>query len=374
MIGLMLVASGAWVISQFNQRPPRITYVGIDPYTHSAVQVRYGDETTPKTFLPFPAGTELTAAVLVDVDGQGLQVVVVGSDSPLDEAGNVLIAFERSRAELWRRPLHSKLQWPDCGPAPEWWLVRHMISGDLDGVLGEELVVVAHDPQEYATRISLVDPTSGEVRHTFWHFGHIWGIRLLAGYFKDGRPALLAWGLNNKLDGFDDELRAGEQQFAHWDKVPVVMILDPLNMDGLSPPRTAPSRELNLPPARPIAYAVLDLASRRTEPYIRDGQAPRKEPRPTNLAADHVATIQDVDNALHCNDEATAPWLRLVIQSGDDNSIKFPNPIVDRNLELCDLTPITVSGDTIGITRDYWFQYWGRYWRVIVKNGEYVGE
>jgi hypothetical protein len=80
---------------------------------------------------------------------------------------------------------------------------------------------------------------------------------LADGFFSDGRPALVVWGTNNKLDGFNTPHAADPPRLTRHDMVPVLMILDPGALDGIAPPF---SDRVDLSPADVWAYGFFDAS------------------------------------------------------------------------------------------------------------------
>ena len=368
---LALVCWAAWLLSRIGDAP-RISDVQIDPDSDRSVQVQYGDDPNWRLFYDFPRDWpgSFADATLVNADGRGRRIVVVGSNNPLDDNATVLVGLDGPTKVTWRQVLHSELRWPDCYPPSRWWVVRHMTAAELDGLRGEELVVVSNDVLQYPTRISIVEPGSGGIRCSFWHFGQINAVRVLPGFFEDGRPAILAHGLNNKLDGFDDGLRDIEVQRAHWDIVGVVMILDPLHMEGLGPPRT--ERVPGIPAARPIAYAFLDMPYGPELLYVPEGQPGQRRAPPGPLRPDQIGAIEYVEDAPLTASDGTAPWFGVMIstKTEDGKVVNRGYFLIDRNLELRQVPPpAAVSTHIGGVTKEYW----DRFWHPIIQSGEYVG-
>lgn len=233
------------------------------------------------------------ALALVDVSGDGTQAVVAGlrNDVPTKQT---LVAFTDGGAPSWEWDPSVNWVWPNCENSGASWIVSSVESADLDGVPGDELVVVASDAREYPTRVSVIDPHKPpRVLATFWHMGVIQGVRIVKDFRytqRDGtvedraRPAIVAWGINNKLDGFydddaqwkDDGPPVGPLERAakgettpqtSWGYVSVFMILDPQRMNGLGPPQTQRMRAHaeSIGNDMPYAYAFLDMASGREQ-------------------------------------------------------------------------------------------------------------
>lgn len=235
--------------------PAALTAVERAPDRANVVRALRGENTEWADFFEFPAGASLSAVTLADLDGAGLQAVVVGLARPIDGAN--VVAFNVNGRQLWASYLRAEHQWPDCAPSAQW--TCHILkAANLDGVPGDELIVVASDAMEYPTRVSLLNALTGEVRTTFWNQGDLDEVYVEPRFFDDTRPALVVAGLNNKLDGFDEPRPDDPAPRAHFDITAVMMVLDPANMDGVGPPHTA--RIPDLPPAQPYAYVCLDLA------------------------------------------------------------------------------------------------------------------
>jgi serine/threonine protein kinase len=350
-------------------RPAAISGVRVDA-ARRIVEARYGDSLEYVRFREFRENS-LEAAAVLDGDGRGSQIIVTGFRSPLDEGGNVLAAFTSYGRELWRLPLHSDWDWPDCGPRPLWWPVVAVMCADVDGIPGDELIVMAND-YLYPARLSLMDARAGRVKSTFWHCGNFGQMRLLPRYFDDRRPAIFASGLNNKLDGFNDRLlRDGEKKCAHWDKVPSFMILDPLRLDGFGPPPVHSSRgeqfeaALHCAPGL-VAYAFLDVPPDRQEAFVPDQDCPA-DPGPPRAPGVLIMEIKDYRSQPEPDD--SGPWLELYLTGdGPENkAIGFPQLFVDRHLRLRGVGPVAPA-QRVGTTKEYWDQYW----RVIIQDGEYL--
>jgi hypothetical protein len=348
-------------------QPPRITGVQIDPDTRRAIQVRYGNDAAWVTLHEFPPNRaiRLSQGALANLGIHGRQIVAAGSETQLDDESNVLAAFDSAGEERWRIPLHSE-RWPAYSVRKRWGVVWCVLAADVDGAPGDEFIVGAHDRANHPSRISLINAGSGEVSSSFWHFGHLHGVRVVYEYFDDGRPAILAWGLNGRLDAWETGPRPGERQFAHWDVVAVVMVLDPREMNGVGPPATDSGRELVFPFARPWAYAFMDLPYTRGMDAVPERGAVRGQQHPKPPAASHSANIQEVRDALQRPEQDSGPWFELIIVGAyeGEKSRTLASLIVDRNLELRLVGP-SGEPDKPTATKEYWNQYW----HPIIQNG-----
>jgi len=325
------------------------------------VRAKYGDE-----WRDFPAKVESPmAAALVDAQGHGSRIVVIGLEKPVE--GCNLLAFDMRGNALWRcdvSNLHRGYRWPDCGP-PMHWQCRRVVAGDLDAEPGDELVVLAKDERSYATCISVIDPRAGVIRSAFWHMGQFQDIRIQADFFGPGGSAIIAWGYNNKLDGFGlpfpprpYKCSPGEDRpRTEYDIVTVAVVLDPRDMDGLGPPR---ARGVPIEPARPHAYAFLNMAySIPAGTHVSEGQFERVAAEPSEVGK--IGDIRPLPGAVASDG---GPCMQVFIDRSDDRGAAILT--VDWNLELLGVEPIT--GETVGVT----LEYWRLRWRPIIQNREYV--
>lgn len=339
LVALVVVVC-VWSVLVPALRGPRITAVQKDPTDARCVLVRrgYGDFTPLKEPDPNETG-EVAETALVDLDGEGRQLVVAGA-APPDGATHTLFAFAPDGTLAWTMALNAdpgaRIHWPDLDAAPSpYWSVRRLLAHDIDDVPGDELIVAAGEQIEYPTRISVIDPRTREIRATFWHTGVLSFVAVADDYFGPGKPAIVAAGLNNKLDGFDEPCGA-QRKVTDWEKVLVVMVLDPAHMNGLGPP---PADCIAHQPVMPWAYAFLDLsadevggqdgdASNVTVPMEQRAQwstlglnAPRAEPRPTGAGSIDLGVITHEGRprtmltlnadltirSAHCDDNSVAP-------------------------------------------------------------------
>lgn len=209
-------------------------------------------------------GALIKATALIGAnDGGPKRIVCAGQ--PRDGGSSVLLAFAGHEQLCWppvSMEPDDEPAWPDQEYRGDIWVVASITGADLDDQPGEEaIVVVGKTRREGYTRVSILDAASGEVTTTFWHVGDLRRPAVLRDFFGRGRAALALTGLNNKLDGFRDA-RYLDPGMTHHDKVPVVMILDPQNMEGVGPPEMEP---LGLDVVMPWAYGFLDMSSEDVE-------------------------------------------------------------------------------------------------------------
>lgn len=328
------------------QSPAAITTVERAPDRPHVVRARRGDKGDWTDFCDFPPGTDVSVVTLADLDGDGLQAVVVGLTRPFDGAN--VIAFDATGRRRWASYLRAEHQWPDCAPSAQW-TCSILKAANLDAVPGDELIAVTSDALEYPTRVSLLSAMTGEVRTTFWNQGDLDEVYVEPRFFDGMRPALVVVGLNNKLDGFNEPRPDDPPPLAHFDITAVMMILDPANMDGVGPPRTA--RIPDLPPAQPYAYVCLDLAP---GPTVHTRLAAGAERR--LVFAAECGTLQNVAPAPYdARDAQNRPqWIVDVLgPNGTDGRAILT---LDRDLNLLWILP--KPDEVAGRDLEYWRARW----------------
>ncbi len=375
LVGLAMVAACAWPVVHFYYRTPVVIAVEVDPDLSHVLRVRYsgtsGWERRP--FHEFPSGVAVNRNTVekLDLDGKGGQAVIAGLEKP--QNGHNVFAFDARGKELWSLPVANYpgvQQWPDCGSSMHW-PCNVIQTGDIDGKPGDELVVAAKNAADYPARISLIDPREGTILSTFWHMGQIQELAIHSGFLADpARPAIIAWGYNNKLDGFDEAQRGDGPRYTdteRGDVVYVMMVLDPFNMDGLGPPRADP-RRLPIGPVVPRAYAFLDGPP--AMPAARHMPGKETETQPPTLPGALTIRVLDV---LPAEAAGAEPVLRVSVGRVGPPASEAHGWILylGRNLELKHV--IVVDGEKVDPTK-YYEDYWELRWRPIIQNGEYVEE
>lgn len=380
--GVVLIGGGVWLVSQLisRSRPDTGARVSEVEKTIRSVQIDerrkwillayYGDDAEPKVFHDFsPDIDRIRDAKLVDLDGHGERIVVAGLNKPV--GGQNLIALDAQGKELWRQDVSNVAPdylWPDCGP-PAHWSCYMVIVGNLGGRAGDELVVVAKDTDSYPTRISRIDARSGQVVSTFWHMGQLEDVKIARDFFGPKQPAIIAWGTNNKLDGFGDpyppwpyKLEPDEDPpKTRYDHVNIAMVLDPDNMDGRGPPRTRRLDMEHFGAARPFAYAFLDRPmGKPTGSYVPEGGTERRFPTQQELGS--IGRIEVPARADMGGDGHSI----TVYLDSPTTEVGGARLAVDRNLNVRKVEFVTGSG--LYITEDYWREHW----HPIIQNGAYV--
>ncbi|MCP4591076.1 MAG: serine/threonine protein kinase [bacterium] len=362
LLTLAIMAVGGWQSRAF--RPfgdeSRIREVRVeldsDGSNGRVLEARFGDSLDWSAFHEFPPDVEhVSGAALVDAEGNGRRVIVAGVFMPL--RGDCVFAYDQRGDALWSIGLSSSLQWPDCPPPTQFRCVA-VRAADLDGIAGDELIIAAGDYRQYPTRITLVDPRNQKTRSTFWHFGDLPGLLISADFFGPDRPAIIAWGKNNKLDGFDDALPNDTPRVADWDCVDVVMILDPADLSGVGPPGAG--RAPGIPAAHIHAYAFLNLPYNQEVRHVSSGQdGTRILSRPV-LEFTQTGGIVGVTASPRQADDGTGPWFELDLTGVAKDGTMVPRAFltVDRNLELRLAVRRLPENDTHADRLEYWGQYW----------------
>ncbi|MFH1746403.1 MAG: serine/threonine-protein kinase, partial [Planctomycetota bacterium] len=319
----------------------------------------------------FPAHVQTARAVRVALPS-GDTLVVAGINKVVD--GCSLFGFDPTGAIVWRQDLTPKpnMKWPDCEQVGKW-VCEWVCASNLDGIDGDEIVVAGHDMHEYPSRVSIIDPRDGRIKATFWHLGHIRYVQVWPEFFPDGRPAIMACGTNNKLDGFHRAPRSGERQLADWDSVQVTLLLDPGRLPGVGPPLVKGLEHLQS--SNPYAYAFLNLASSSTTNPVRwraDGF--QTLPRPEWSPAE-IGKIDQVHRQPTSVNDGSSPWFLIDIcaETPDGPVTDRVRLIVDRSLTLRGLGPRSDSAKS-SLVEDKDLAYWTEHWRPIIQNGAYVNE
>ena len=381
LFSVVILSGWTWLWSRFSNRPSdsvptshgmrRIVKVWVGDPDTTNIWAKYSDG-SKEVLHEFPPEVDRVKAVaFLELDGTGDQVVVAGLNRLL--AGQNLFAFDARGNELWRQDVSNvapDYRWPDCG-LPAHWPCYIVTVGDLDGRAGAELVVVAKDTNSYPTRISRIDVHGGQVSSTFWHMGHFEDVQIAPDFFGPGRAAIIAWGFNNKLDGFGQphppwpyECAPGEDPpRTRYDQVTIVMILDPESMDGLGPPRLRRGGLPDVGDALPFAYAFLDRARHvDSASFLPEGEAKRRFPRPREVG--RITQVQPPPRAGESGDDP-----RIKVHLGGPRQLVGGAVLtVDRNLNVLDVELVT--GAPEHITREFWRALW----RPIIQNGEYLGD
>jgi len=348
---LALVCAGMWLLGQsLGSRvitDVRVEMIDGEPAT--TILARYENSSDWEFFCEFPREAHhVTAVTLVDLHGRGTTSVVAGVYRPID--GKCLFAFDpRTREEIWSKELSSDFAWPDCAESPGYGC-RCLTARDLDEQPGDEIVVATGFQDQYPTRVSILDPRTGEVGPTFWHMGGISQLQVAQDFLAPGRPAIIALGSNNKLDGFQEKSETDAAPFTCWDVVHVVMVLDPQDMNGLGPPHT--DRVPGVPPSYPWAYAFLDLAASQHTPDICGDRQDPRFPRPEEIGQITNPVIEPCTP-----DEHGGSCIRLELRRPEmerGNGLM----IVDHNLEF-------------RANVEDWSDV-HNHWRPIIQNGEYL--
>jgi len=357
----LAVALGALPLGYWWARGRTITDARVDPDTHQAIQVRLGDDPAWHHFkADLPPKPFLGSAMLLHAAGARSPTIMATFSHPIGEEGCLVAAFDSGGRRLWQKSLAPApdIDWADCPKQKSVWTMPALAIGDLDGRPGDEVAVSARDSDCYGARVSLLDSASGEIKATCWHAGHITGLGVLEGYFDDGRPALIVWGIANKLDGWGDPVPADYDgpRWTDYAKVPVVMILDPMDMGGAIPPLSA--ERSGLQPVNPVAYAFLDLSFDATAFYCHTERRLRKP------EAWEIAYIDSVRVA-----PSRGPAVEVALVAYLPSRSDAHRATVSLGSDLSFLSARTSDFDA---RRDPAF--WRQHWHPIIQNRRCVEE
>ncbi len=364
--GVLIALTGlaVWLLAPYF-RTPGIQRVWIDEQIGTRVLAEYVGDLQPHEFVALPnAARSVTSVALAGRPPAVEQRIAVGLEWPF-EGGQVLLFDARSRLRH-TLDLAGDRVWPDCDHLARWYCVSLVSANLQSGSVGspKDLLVVTRHGNCYPTRISAADPYTGRLSASFWHQGHIAGLAVIDDFFNDGRPAIVAWGVNNKLDGYGDPaprpyaLRDGERQPRTEHKmVPVVMILDPANMNGLGPPKTVCEELADMKAAAPWAYAFLDLPVDSAAVPISDG------------SPSHWASIGKVEESPDLpEDLAAAPRFTVTVLGRKADGVDYTRQmlIVDRQLRFHAARGGHWEAE---LTTE---AHWAAIWKPIMRRGVYV--
>ncbi|MBN2448293.1 MAG: serine/threonine protein kinase, partial [Phycisphaerae bacterium] len=388
---ILIVLTAAWNLLP-EPRPGRVVQAAyVDPDVNRDkhyLKVRYEGASD---FEIFDDEDELYgSATVADVDADGHPDVVVGLRYPQDEQNLIAFDADGERIRSWGQFVGDRdnLPWPDPKTTDAdlvMWGCLLLALDDVDGDGHPEIVAVASEHSSQETCLSVIDARTREIRSTFWHIGNIDGFIVCPDLLSDGsdrRPAIVAWGCNNALDDFrdqptydptrpdpqttDDDKLADEYPYqTRYDFVPVVMILDPLNMSGLGP--IAPPREKWSKPRQHLpqfahlpAYAYLDVPVSQMATYIENAV----EINPPKVDAYKIQAVVDMRRSIA--DDLTPVVLKVVI-TPTYPTMKSGEPIaifVDEHLQPTppDARSVTLTAGNPAV-RDK--NYWLARWRLI---------
>ncbi|MBN2445212.1 MAG: serine/threonine protein kinase [Phycisphaerae bacterium] len=324
----------------------------------SRVEVRRRGESAYRELRDFHQLGDNPLVCADDVHTAAGHVVVVGLREPVNEEGDVLLGLDADGNDVWHTPLHHGIPWPEFRSSARWWHVRQIVVADIDQQAGDELIVVAQDANDSPTRISMVDPLTGNIQGTFWHFGHIYGLLPIPSLLDDGRTGILAWGMYRlTYDGTyadsPDRIVPGD-----WELVPVAMVLDPTDFNAESP---SMGRGISgLADQTPVAYAFLNKPGGFDWPFFGDA---RGQPVPNSKIAWKIDNIIDSPRQ---DEDGTRSLLQVsfhVKKAGADETIKTPFLKVTRQLEA------TGIDEARGVTERYDDSaQWLSWWRTVATH------
>lgn len=336
-------------------RGKRIRRAEVDPRDSHRVLVEYEGGRSAFEFVRYDVCVGGVAVADGPVGAE--QLVIVGLAEP-PRAGGAVLAYTPDGQLRWRQDLSDARQWPDCAP-PTRWVCRALTAGDIDGVAGDEVLVSGGDFFEYPTRVSRLNRETGAIEESFWHFGHVGGLKLVSDFLGPGRPALLCWGVNNKLNGFRVPRTDDPAPVATHEIVPILAVLDPLRFSGVGPPAAA--RMPGLPVGQPIAYACLDMAISPSSLIHGGLQDPSAD-----KALMEVGAFGEVAVAPYEMRVAGVPWVTITVTrpSTLEGVVNRALLTVDRELQVQQVVVVT------GEPRESTPAFWRSRWHVLTPSDE----
>jgi serine/threonine protein kinase len=390
---IAVLSSGAWGLRWYVQQTRKsaplnpqslpITDADLDRARANVILSWRGNDPEPEVLYEFPDETlRITGVALVDPDGvsaNGDELVVSGVDRPFND--KCLFGIDRQGTLRWGKALTPSppIDWPDHDGPQSTWRCEAMRVLNVEGESGE-LAVVAQAGDQYPTSLSILTPGVDEepqALSTFWHLGHLDDLLLVPQFFQDGRYAVIAFGNNNKLDGWGDpppdpyEPGPGEDHpRTRYARVNALMILHPDRAAGIGPPRVGASHPLShLSGDIPYAYAFLD------QPRLAWMAAPNtQETRPTSPPTGEqservgycLTEVQVVRNSQELG--RIRLIVRIAVLDAQDARIsgRGGKIIVDGLLNFID------AELDMGEKRHSSKDQWRRWWKPVIQDGAYV--
>lgn len=378
-LAIILVAAAMWkagslVFRQSSLQENRSTVVprieglyrvkrsmGSGVITIKEVRAQFNVEPVDRPFATFDVDVKMAEVISLDT---GEQLIIIGTDPQLDGAN--LFGFDADGMQRWSATITDSHRWPDC-PENRRFHPSSLSLGDVDGQPGDEIIVRVDDIECYMTALVVVEPRTGKLGSTFWHMGHLVRTFVAPNFFAPEKSAIIAYGLANKLDGFDSPVPTDEPERTCWDIVPVITILDPANMNGLGPPRT--DRVPWLPQVVPHAYAFLDAPSDIGPAHgCRDPETGARREAQANEAVNFVAEDaypnRFTDGNLRVHVTMKPPPDAASALSADTVIERTAALLLDRDLNFL---------ETNAHRRSLEVKEWYRSrWKTIVQHGRYV--
>ena len=370
-MGIAVVAA-VFVLYMMSARaePGTIESVEKDDKRPTVVLAWRKGERESEVFHSFPPEARSVMAEVVTLEDRGGQAVVVGTSRPVD--GCELFLFDSHGIEMGRWDLSSDRTWRDCRQRTAW-KVTAVGAVDIDGNGCDEIVVAASDALEHPSRVTVIDPRTGDLGPTFWHFGQLTGLTIVDDFFGPDHPALVLTGDNNKLDGFNDEgkeyparpypvRRDEDPPRTEFGRVNVLVILDPRDMSGVGPPDVPETADLR--GALPYAYAFVDAPSAPVEYKPEGADAPIKPP------LESITAIRSVElQMLRLEDDG--PHLAVNLNwHASDESQRRPGATLHVNRHLV-VDGVTMPDVGVGETTP---SYWKAMWTPIIREHAYLSE
>ncbi len=274
----------------------------------------------------------------------------------------------------------SDLPWPDIGtkgaPDKAPWYCSYVLAADLGKNYGQSILAIAQHHSQHPCCVSIIDSLSGEQCVSFWHWGHITKLWVIKDFFGNGNPAIIAKGVNNKLDGFNGPDPKIDKVRTKWDLVSCLMIIDPNRMRGIGPPRTTWIPANSLGRDLPYAYAYLDL------PYTRDVKKADGRDESGNLIMRTLPADRPISDFGFINDIKYLPNHSYPIEvaiMAQRTSIgpageKYKGRVtlrLDRHLQVQAVEQ--VAGKEVK-DQDALIEKWQNHWQTVIKQYSYIKE
>lgn len=339
----------------------------------TTIEARYGDDVDWNRFYTFPDPQRTVVAAELVKLGPGYEpIVLAGVQSSTDH--EALFAFDAkrrdvaSRKPLWSEKVEMLYRWPDCQPPTEV-VVSSILPFEYDRSPGQEVALVGGDRSEYPTYIAVFDPRTHEFLAKYWHVGQIKYLKAAPDFLGSDRPAIIAVGVNNKLDGFKQRVDGDPKPIAAFDIVPMLMVLDAKSMQGerlINVPGTS-HRMPDIESVLPYSYAFLNAAAGDLDVSIDPETSGRSPPSQNPRDREMMNFLEP--RIVRCPDNTGHPFCIEIVINRSNKEEERSSAQFTFDPELQEITFIPIGSETQGLTKEFWLE---KFHRLGIR-GQYVG-
>jgi serine/threonine protein kinase len=343
-----LRASPAVEVTSTQSKPLTISRLKIDN-TGNRVLAYWGNQPEPVVFASFDVddhGENVVAdAETISLGIAQEQRVVIAFNRPLSQQDTVLQIYALNGTVLAGQTYtlpdpHD----PNRIPSRPWPCSR-LLTAELDGIPGDELLLVLNHWSFSSSYILLLDPRDGVELDRIYNPGHTNGLIRWPDYFQDGRDGIVLWSQNNLPSGLLNEpggrRPTGFGSRCSFTQVPVVWIA------GIKAHDMAQGSAANQLSA--LAYSFLDRSSLMT-----------MHGNPIDERC--VAYVSDIGIARYQGSDV----LEVLYKSAPTKRVG--GFLVDRALTAVLTTPAAVGSAKFDAP------HWRQSWRVLENAEQYLDD